>query len=136
MIKQKEFGELVVKHRPHAVIFGLNHGKSVYEDNYTFEFTPEEFKAFAQYLSEASQESWKNFFPKDATGQGSDYDEYYDKEYDNNGYLVLNGLTMKVTAPAWSKERLYQFNKPKMQCFIYDLEKACAKLDREEEVVV
>lgn len=32
---------------------------------------------------------WNNFNPKVADSIGSDYSEYYDRKYDNNGYLNI-----------------------------------------------
>lgn len=120
-MKSKIFSNgLVVKHRKHAIIFENETG---IQDNYKFDFTfePDEFKAFIQYLNDIIPDVWKNFQPKEANSLGSDYYEYYDRLLDNNGYLSIGDNNLKIEAPNLSTGRLYQFNKPKMQSFIYDL---------------
>ena len=68
---------------------------------------------------------WKDLKPKEATSEGSDYWEYYDRELDNNGYIYIKNGEMEFHLPAYhlGSIRCYKFNKAKVQSFIYDLEK-------------
>lgn len=52
---------------------------------------------------------------------GADYWEFYDRNTDNNGYLeIWNEL--KFQSPNDETTLLYQFNKRRMESFIYDIE--------------
>lgn len=76
------------------------------------------------FLKENTKKVWKNFQPKEADSWGSDYDEFYDKKTDNNGYLFFrNGLNFD--SPSDETTLLYRFNKRKMESFIYDLDEYC-----------
>lgn len=119
---------LIVKHRKHAIILEcINGEENILENNYlfSFAFTPDEFRKFAEYIKEISNVAWNNVKPKLANSEGSDYYEYYDRRYDNNGYLSIvdkkKHIELHVEAPYGSKDTLYQFNKPKIQSFIYDI---------------
>ena len=107
--------------------FELPEGEEVgeYEER-NFLFSKKEFREFVDYLEKEVNRIWKNFTPKEANSTGSDYSEYYDREYDNNGYLSLNKSNSSITVTAcWnSRNRLYQFNKAKLQSFIFDLKEA------------
>ncbi|PAV30254.1 hypothetical protein CIL05_07235 [Virgibacillus profundi] len=115
---------LVVKHRKSAIIFENANGKKEKEEHFSYHFSDEDFKRFMEYIKEAANESWANITPKEANSMGTDYDEYYDRRYDDNGYLTIGDYGIKIRAPYWSTDTLYQFNKPKIQSFIYDLQKA------------
>lgn len=122
-IKSKIFDNgIIVKSRKSAIIFEDVDGK---EENtneaFTYEFTSEELIEFVEYLQKVANESWADIILKEANSYGSDYYEYFDKKYDNNGYLVLIKNGIKITAPYTSTDTLYQFNKAKIQSFIYDL---------------
>lgn len=123
-MKVREFNNgLVVKHRKSAIIFENVDGKREQEERFSYQFTKEEFKEFASYIKEIANESWANVIPKKAHSMGSDYDEYYDQRYDDNGNLSILENGLLIFASYWSVDTLYQFNKPKIQSFIYDLEK-------------
>ena len=68
---------------------------------------------------------WKDLNPKEVSSYGDDYWEYYDKELDNDGRLSIKNGEMIFELPAYhlGSIRCYKFNKPKVQSFIYDLEK-------------
>lgn len=78
---------------------------------------------FIKELIESFTKVWKNFKPKEADSLGSDYDEYYDRKLDCNGYLNFgNNSSLYFRAPNYSaSNRLYQFNKRKAESFVYDL---------------
>lgn len=123
-MKTKVFNNgLIVKHRKSAIIFENVEGKKEKENRFFFKFTDDEFKEFASYIETIANESWVNVVPKEADSLASDYDEYYDRRYDDNGYLAIKDNSIAITAPYWSVDTLYQFNKPKIQSFIYDLKK-------------
>ncbi|MGX1195825.1 hypothetical protein [Metabacillus sp. SLBN-84] len=123
-MKKKTFSNgLVVKHRRSAIFFENEAGKSEQESEFTYAFTPEEQRVFVEYLQQAANESWENAQPKEAYSIGSDYWDYYDRRYDNNGYLSIIDAGIAISAPHLSKDTLYQFNKAKIQSFLYDLER-------------
>lgn len=114
---------LVVKHRKSAIIFENSSGKTEGEYYFSYHFTDEEFKDFALYIEKIANEAWLNVVPKEAINLASDYDEYYDRKYDDNGSLSISEDGILIIAPYWSVDTLYQFNKLKIQSFIYDLRK-------------
>ena len=92
----------------------------------TFEFSRKEFNRFKEYLETEANRIWKNLNPRVADSFESDYDEYYDREYDNEGslkFLDREGPTIQLSLwpPYGSTNRLYQFNKRKMESFLFDL---------------
>lgn len=123
-MKSKTFDNgLVVKHRRSAIILENASGKKEKEEMFEYHFTTDGFKEFADYIIEVANQAWKNITPKEATSFGSDYAEYYDKKYDANGNLRILDDGILIYAPYWSVDTLYQFNKAKVQSFIYDLNK-------------
>ena len=85
--------------------------------DYQFDLNVELFK----FLKEQSVKVWKTFTPKAADSFGADYWEFYDRNTDNNGYLeIWNEL--KFQSPNDETTLLYQFNKRRMESFIYDIE--------------
>lgn len=129
-IKEKIFDNgLVVKHRRSAIILENANGKDEKQSDFTYSFTKEGFKEFVDYITKIANEAWANIKPKEANSEGTDYWEYYDRKYDNNGYLYITETGIKVEAPNLSKDALYQFNKAKIQSFIYDLQEKVRKHD-------
>ncbi len=114
---------LVIKHRKSAIIFENASGKKEKKERFSYKFSEDEFKDFAAYIEEIANEAWSSIVPKEANSLGSDYAEYYDRKYDANGYLAIGENVISIDAPYWSVDTLYQFNKPKIQSFIYDLRK-------------
>lgn len=87
--------------------------------DYQFDLNVELFKFL--FLKEQSVKVWKTFTPKAADSFGADYWEFYDRNTDNNGYLeIWNEL--KFQSPNDETTLLYQFNKRRMESFIYDIE--------------
>jgi len=121
-VKTKVFDNgLVVKHRKSAVILEL--GKDNNTD-YRFVFyfkTLEEFAEFRDYTKEVATSIWTNLTPRIAESEGADYWEYYDRQLDNNGYINLFKDKICIERPSLECERLYQFNKRRMESFLYDL---------------
>ena len=74
------------------------------------------------YLKEQATKVWKSFSPKEANSFGADYWEFYDKNTDNNGYLEVSKEALVFQSPSDETTLLYQFNKRKMESFIYDME--------------
>lgn len=91
-----------------------------------FEFSKNEFDEIKQSIIDGANNIWKNLKPRVADSFSSDYDEWYDKEVDNEASLVIKPkmYTIDVSAPFGRKStRLYRFNKRKMESFIFDLNK-------------
>lgn len=74
------------------------------------------------YLKEQATKVWKSFRPKEADSFGADYWGFYDKNTDNNGYLEVSKEALVFQSPSDETTLLYQFNKRKMESFIYDME--------------
>lgn len=86
--------------------------------DYQFDLNVELFK----FLKEQAVKVWKTFTPKVADSFGSDYWEFYDKATDNNGYLDIRNEMLIFGSPSEETTLLYQFNKRRMESFIYDME--------------
>lgn len=84
--------------------------------DYQFDLNVELFK----FLKEQAVKVWKTFTPKEADSFGSDYWEFYDRNTDNNGYLVIRN-ELEFRSPNDETTLLYQFNKRRMESFIYDM---------------
>lgn len=118
--------ELLVKHRKSAVIFEMNQNQINNKYNVTYNFELKDFVELFTYIEMIANEIWTNFSPKEADSLGSDYFEYYDKEFDNNGYLRIRENTLSIDRPVLDNHKLYQFNKKKMESFIFDFRKLAA----------
>lgn len=86
--------------------------------DYQFDLNVELFK----FLKEQAVKVWKTFTPKEADSFGSDYAEFYDRATDNNWLLDYHNGMLIFESPSKETTLLYQFNKRKMESFIYDME--------------
>ena len=94
------------------------------KNEYYFYFTKSVFKEIVDYLENIENEIWKGFNLKVADSVSSDYVEYYDRKYDNNGYLsILENYVFSIERPYKATSYMYKFNKRGMESFIYDLRK-------------
>lgn len=94
--------------------------------NIEYDFSQEVFSDFVDYMEKISLESWKVFTAKVADSFGSDYAEYYDRDFDNEGSLSVSGRRLRVRGPHQPKTddfiiRIFKFNKRKFESFIFDL---------------
>lgn len=87
-----------------------------------YRFKPSVFLDFKTYFKTLACKIWSSFEPKEATSWASDYDSYYDKEFDNEGDLTLINNGIQVLGPDEDSSRLFRFNKRKAESFVYDLE--------------
>jgi hypothetical protein len=115
--------ELLVKNRKAAVIFEIVKVRVDKQYNFNFRFDPEIFKELLEHLELVANQSWDNLNPKEANSLGADYWEYYDKELDNDGSLLIKDCGLSMSRPSAESNRLYKFNKRKMESFIYDFRK-------------
>ena len=122
--------ELLVVMKGKNIIFELNNDKNDGKYRFKFIFDKNEFLRLHEFLASNANRIWKDFTPKEAYSIASDYDEYYDRELDNNGYLsiVKNQPSLLIEKPTIDNNRLYRFTKLKMETFIYDFNKAVNKL--------
>lgn len=134
--------DLIVQYRKSAVFFMKRYededlkehprggiyidGKGLKND---YEFTSDQFKKLLDSLKEISNECWTDFKPIEADSMKADYDDYYDRDFDNNGCLRIRerGISIEgaYTQPPNKNNltRLIKFNKRTFASFIYDLEK-------------
>lgn len=137
--------QLIIRHRKSAVFFMREADltkKDKYKSPYSisdyvameelerkYRFGKEMFKELLIYLEMVALDAWKGFEPKVADSFGADHCEYYDKEFDNNGYATINSDYLFLEAPNQPKEngsciRMYKFNKRKFESFIYDFKQS------------
>lgn len=141
----RNFNGLIVCHRKSAVFFMRETDLSIegYVSPYWKDKTPviepselkrkyifseDEFKEFVDYMEQIANEAWKSFVPKEADSFGADYNEYYDRDFDNEGSLSIGKYYLNVEGAYQKKTsnpiiRLYKFNKRKFESFIFDLRK-------------
>lgn len=116
--------ELIIKNRKSAIIFEVNQEQLINKKyNIDLKFEPMNIIELYNYIETISNESWTDVKPKEAYSFGSDYYEYYDKELDNNGYLRIKENTLNLERPSLDSKRFYQFNKKKIESFLYDFKK-------------
>lgn len=124
MIKEfidKYGANLVVEYNKTNIIFKTNN-KNI-RNNYVLKlyFDENVFKELINNLKITSEQIWNNFNPKVADSVGSDYSEYYDRKYDNNGYLnIYRDFSIRIEKPDKDTPYMYKFNKRRMESFIYD----------------
>ncbi|MDP9675240.1 hypothetical protein J2W97_001223 [Paenibacillus jamilae] len=118
--------ELIVKHKKSVVIFEMNQNQINNKYNVTYNFELKDFVELLTYIEMIANEVWTNLLPKEANSLGSDYYEYYDKVLDNNGYLRIRENTICIDRPVLDGHKLYQFNKKRMESFIFDFRKLIA----------
>lgn len=146
-MNERNFNGLIVRHRKSAVFFEretdlniegyvLPHWKDQTpvvkpsELSRKYIFTQDEFKGYVAYMEQIANEAWINFSPKEADSMGSDYADYYDREFGNEGSLWVGKYYISLDGPANQPKtnnpivRLYKFNKRKFESFVYDLRKA------------
>lgn len=122
-MKSKTFPNgLVVKHRKSVIILQHKFRKTEQEDYFRYFFDNTEFAEFADYIEAAANEAWTNLTPKVATSAYPNYDRTGDK----SGDLFINEFGISIRAPYGSVDTLYQFNKPNVESFLYDLRKHLA----------
>lgn len=126
--------ELIVANRKSAVIFELGDNNKEDEFRCSFSFDLDTFKELFEYLKEVSNKSWNNIKPREAASIGADYCEYYDRELDSNGCLVIKENMLLIERPALESNKLYQFNKRKMESFLYDFRKII--ISNEQKIIL
>lgn len=107
---------LIVNTRRHAIIFSRP-----IEENSRLNFPDEIFEDLIIFLQDESKKCWDNFEPKEANSFSSDYYEYYDRKLDNEGHLRISEHALTIERPVQGVSRCYQFNKARMQSFMFDL---------------
>lgn len=133
--------ELIVTHRKSAVFFqgkvnankpngyGERHAEyiCIKELRKIYTFSKDEFEHFITYCQTIANDIWKTFTPKEADSSRAEYDDYYDREFDNNGRLSVRAGTINIEGPYTQLKsdgdivRLIKFNKRTFESFVYDL---------------
>ncbi|MES5929862.1 hypothetical protein QCI77_28430 [Bacillus cereus group sp. MG9] len=119
IFQTKNGSMLRITNKKSAVIFEIEKEERNNEYTFTFTFTPEDFAALFSYLEQIATDTWGNIRPKEASSLGADYD----RELDNNGYLWITKNKVSIKRPSLDNVRLYQFNKGKMEFFLFDFRK-------------
>ena len=115
---------LCVAKKGKSLVF-TNESTNPYAEKVYFKLSKDQFDTFYSNLFQMAKEVWGDIELKDVTGLGNDYDEYYDKELDNEGGAKIdsNGIYFFPPAPHLESNRLYRFTKTKIQTYLYDLKK-------------
>lgn len=95
-----------------------------YEDGSTrrkLTFERNKFEELLKHIETEANKIWKSLTPQIADSPGADYDEYFDRAFGNNGYLTLGVGYLMVDGPYGGENKLYQFNKRKIESFLYDV---------------
>lgn len=110
-----------IRYRKSAVFFELVEDQK--ELDFDFKFSKDDFDDVLKTIVEAAQHAWSTLNPRDATSEGSDYWEYYDRELDNNGYFTLGrNDSLRIERPTRDHKRMYKFNKRKMETLLFDIQ--------------
>jgi len=118
--------ELVISYRKSTVIFEI--GNNDVDERFRFRFNLEDFRKLFNYLMEVADKAWGKIQLKECNSEGSDYGEYYDRKLDNNGYLSISKGIIELERVSIGSNKLYQFNKSKIQSFLYDYKKIIESL--------
>ena len=114
---------LIIESNKNNIIFKTD-SKNVKRDYYlNVYFDKEVFEELIKYTESISNKIWNDFTPKEADSISSDYAEYYDRKYDNNGCLSIGENFFKIEKPCIECPYMYKFNKRRMESFMYDLNK-------------
>ncbi|WP_142415429.1 hypothetical protein [Hathewaya massiliensis] len=115
--------ELIVINRRSAVIFQIGNTNEEGKFDFSLKFNSDIFKELFEHLKEVSDKSWSDISPKEADSLGADYCDYYDRQLDSDGSLLIRKDMLRISRPALESNKLYQFNKRKMESFLYDFKK-------------
>ena len=88
---------------------------------YDFIFDEKVFLELASYLEKTAKEVWNDFEPKKATSMYDDFSLYYSRKHDREAYLRLRYCSLSFGKVSEETDVLYEFNKRRMQSFIYTL---------------
>lgn len=110
---------LVVKNNKTFVILEMEEQSD--KIRFDFRFKDEVFIELINYIKKLANSLWNDFLPKEATGYRTDYYEYYDRKLDSNGYLSILSNGLLIERPCCDSLKLYQFNKGRLESFIYDM---------------
>ena len=114
---------LIIESNRNNIIFKTD-SKNVKRDYYlNVYFDKEVFEELIKYTESISNKIWNDFTPKEADSISSDYAEYYDRKYNNNGCLSIGENFFKIERPCIECPYMYKFNKRRMESFMYDLNK-------------
>jgi hypothetical protein len=120
---------LIIKSKKSAIIFEVEGNKDEKKYKFIFEFKPHVFKYLFEYIESEARMCWSGLELKEAYSFSSDYNEYYDKELDSEGYMYIRDNSLEIERPALESVRLYKFDKKKIQSFLYDFHKKLNKIN-------
>lgn len=114
--------EITIRQRKSTVVIDLVHNDPT-ETYYPLEFTPDGYIAAMNCIKTAAQQAWPNIKPKKYTTESSHYNNYFDQELREYGFLFIGSSNyMSITKPDKHNKRLYQFTKRKMESFLFDVQ--------------
>lgn len=89
---------------------------------YEYTFTKNDFINIFNTLLDMCTEKWKKLTLKKVYSLCNDYEDMYDKDFDNNCSITLNKHTfsLKFNKPDCDEDRLVWLTKPYTESFLYD----------------
>lgn len=114
--------EIIIRQRKTTVLIELVHNDPN-ETSYTLQFTPEGYVDAMDTIKAAAHQAWPNIKPKKYTSVSSHYHGYFDEELSGYGFLIIGTSDqIAITKPDGQNKRMYQFNKRRMESFLFDYE--------------
>lgn len=101
-----------------------------------YSFTRQHISKIYEQLFETAKKLYPTLQLKEVTNLQTDYAEYYDKEFDNNGGAGIhvnskeNSIILNFDVPAYhlGSQRLFRFTRAKIETYLYDLRAAISQL--------
>lgn len=109
--------------------------RNEYPEKFKFkeDYTDSEWVEILKELLEMANEVWPDIKPREATGHGSDFEEYYDKELDCDGWMSIFNKHISINAPNKDHERIYAITKRKAADFVNTLLKRITELEVQDD---
>lgn len=129
MVERELFDGVTLRTEKNKIVFYADRDEYPDKDRFRRKYTDEGWKYILELLLEITKEVWPDLKPKEATGIGSDFEEYYDKEIDLDGSMSLFNKELFIHAPSQKHPRIYAITKRKGSDFINTLLKRLAELE-------
>lgn len=123
---------VVAKAEKNKIVFYADRTEHFGHHKFSKEYTDSEWHAILTDLIYMTAAVWPNIKPKEATGSGSDFEEYYDKELDNDAWMSIYNKSISISAIDGDHERIYVITKRKSFDFLNTLLKRIIECEEEQ----
>lgn len=131
MIELELFDGVIVRAEKNKIVFLADRDEYPEKDRFRRKYSAIGWEYILGVLLEIVKEVWPDLKPKEATGHGSDFEEYYDKELDLDGSMTLYNNELFIHAPSKHHERIYVIPKRKAADFLNTLNKRIGQAQEE-----